>query len=175
MLLGREGRGCEQKNGQEPGALRVGFHPWAECSIEGAMAFARRDEFVWQLRSRSLDLGKRTLVMGVLNVTPDSFSDGNLFLDSQTATAHALRMFDEGADIVDIGGESTRPGKSEPVTAEEEQRRVLPVIEAVLKARPEAVLSIDTYKASTAERVISAGAEIVNDISAFGWDAEMSS
>ena len=80
------------------------------------MAFARRDEFVWQLQSRSLELGKRTLVMGVLNVTPDSFSDGNLFLDSKTATAYALRMFDEGADIVDIGGESTRPGRYEPVT-----------------------------------------------------------
>jgi len=139
------------------------------------MAFARRDEFVWQLQSRSLELGKRTLVMGVLNVTPDSFSDGNLFLDSKTATAYALRMFDEGADIVDIGGESTRPGRYEPVTAEEEQRRVVPVIEAVLKGRPDSVLSIDTYKASTAAMAVGAGAEIVNDISSFGWDAEMPS
>src|SRR5277367_441398 len=137
------------------------------------MAFRRRDEFVWQLRTRSLELGGRTLAMGVLNVTPDSFSDGNLFLDSEAATAQSLRMFDEGADIVDIGGESTRPGKYELVTAEEEQRRVLPVIEAVLKARPDAVLSIDTYKGSTALVAVELGAEIVNDISALKWDAEM--
>jgi len=137
------------------------------------MAFRRRDEFVWQLRTRSLELGRRTLVMGVLNVTPDSFSDGNLFLDPEAATAQALRMLDEGADVVDVGGESTRPGRYQPVTAEEEQRRVLPVIEAVLKARPDAVLSIDTYKASTAGMAVEAGAEIVNDISALGWDEEM--
>ena len=137
------------------------------------MAFARRDEFVWELRTRSLELGRRTLVMGVLNVTPDSFSDGNLFLDSKAATAQALSMFDEGADIVDVGGESTRPGKYDPVTVEEEQRRVLPVIEAVLKTRPGSVLSVDTYKASTAAMAVEAGAEIVNDISALNWDAEM--
>ena len=137
------------------------------------MAFARRDEFVWQLRTRSLELGKRTLLMGVLNVTPDSFSDGNLFVDLEAATARALRMLDDGADIVDIGGESTRPGRYVPVTAEEEQRRALPVIEAVLKARPDAVLSIDTYKASTAEAAVNAGAEIANDISALSWDTEM--
>jgi dihydropteroate synthase len=139
------------------------------------MAFARRNEFVWQLRTRSLELGRRTLVMGVLNVTPDSFSDGNLFLDPEAATAQALHMFDGGADIVDIGGESTRPGKYEPVADEEEQRRVLPVIEAVLRARPGSVLSIDTYEASTAAMAVEAGAEIVNDISALGWDAEMAS
>src|ERR1700761_6020895 len=108
------------------------------------MAFARRDEFTWRLRARSLELGRRTLIMGVLNVTPDSFSDGNLFLDPKAATEQALRMIDEGADLLDIGGESTRPGKHEPVSTEEEQRRVLPVIEAVLRARPEAALSIDT-------------------------------
>ncbi len=173
LLLRQERRECEQKNGEEARGSRAGFHPWAECSIEGAMAFARRDEFVWHLRTRSLELGRRTLVMGVLNVTPDSFSDGNLFLDSKAATAQALRMFDEGADIVDIGGESTRPGKYDPVTVEDEQRRVLPVIEAVLKARPGSVLSIDTYKASTAAMAVEAGAEIVNDISALNWDAEM--
>jgi dihydropteroate synthase len=139
------------------------------------MAFARRDKFVWQLRTRSLELGKRTLLMGVLNVTPDSFSDGNLFLDLEAATARALRMLDDGSDIVDIGGESTRPGRYVPVTAEEEQRRVLPVIEAVLKGRPGSVLSIDTYKASTAALAVEAGAEIVNDISALSWDTEMAS
>jgi dihydropteroate synthase len=137
------------------------------------MAFRQRDQFAWRVKSRSLDPGQRTLLMGVLNVTPDSFSDGNLFLDPEAATAQALRMFEEGADIVDVGGESTRPGRYEAVTAEEEQSRVLPVIEAVLAAKPEAVLSIDTYKALTAEAAVSAGAEIVNDISAMGWDAEM--
>lgn len=137
------------------------------------MAFARRDEFTWRLRTRSLKLGRRTLIMGVLNVTPDSFSDGNLFLAPEEAAAQALRMIDEGADIVDVGGESTRPGKHEPVSAEEEQRRVLPVIEAVLQARPEALLSIDTYKASMARLAAAAGAEIVNDISGLSWDPEM--
>jgi dihydropteroate synthase len=137
------------------------------------MAFARRDEFTWRLRTRSLELGRRTLIMGVLNVTPDSFSDGNLFLRPEEAADQGLRMMDEGADIVDIGGESTRPGKYELIDAGEEQRRVLPVIEAVLKARPEALLSIDTYKASTARLAVEAGAEIVNDISALSWDAEM--
>jgi dihydropteroate synthase len=137
------------------------------------MAFARRDEFTWRLRTRNLELGRRTLIMGVLNVTPDSFSDGDLFLDPDAATRQALLMLDEGADIIDVGGESTRPGKYEPVSADEEQRRVLPVIEAVLKTRPDAVLSIDTYKASTAKLAIHARAEIVNDISALKWDAEM--
>ena len=137
------------------------------------MSFRRRDEFIWRLRTRSLELGRRTLVMGVLNVTPDSFSDGDRFLDPQAATEHALRMLEEGADIVDIGGESTRPGKHQLVNAEEEQRRVLPVIKAVLKQKPEAVLSIDTYKASTAKAAVKFGAEIVNDISALTWDDDM--
>ncbi len=139
------------------------------------MAFQHRDEFIWQLRTRSLSLGHRTLVIGVLNVTPDSFSDGGRFLYPETAAADALRMFEEGADIVDIGGESTRPGKHPPVTEYEEQRRVLPVIKSILKTRPDALLSIDTYKAATAEAAVNAGAEIVNDVSAFAWDAKMAS
>lgn len=137
------------------------------------MAFACRDEFVWQLRSRTLALGQCTVVMGVLNVTPDSFSDGGRFLYPGTAAADALRMFEQGANIVDIGGESTRPGKHAEVTAEEELRRVLPVIESILKTKPDALLSIDTYRASTAEAAVSAGVEIVNDVSGFSWDAEM--
>jgi dihydropteroate synthase len=137
------------------------------------MPFLRRDEFIWKLRSRSLSLGRRTLVMGVLNVTPDSFSDGGRFLYPATAAADALRMIEQGADIIDVGGESTRPGKHAEVTAEEEQSRVLPVIDAILKSRPDALLSIDTYKASTAEAAIQAGAEIVNDVSAFAWDSRM--
>jgi dihydropteroate synthase len=137
------------------------------------MPFSPRDEFIWKLRSRSLSLGRRTLVMGVLNVTPDSFSDGGRFLYPATAAADALRMIEQGADIVDIGGESTRPGKHAEVTAEEEQRRVLPVIETILKSKPDAILSIDTYKASTAAAAINNGAEIVNDVSAFAWDPDM--
>lgn len=137
------------------------------------MSFTRRREWVWQLRSRSLALGARTLVMGVLNVTPDSFSDGGLYHDAGGAVEHGLRMLDEGADILDVGGESTRPGQQESVSAAAEQGRVLPVITAILKARPGAVISIDTYKASTARVAVNAGAEIVNDVSGFLWDGEM--
>jgi len=137
------------------------------------MAFPSRDKFEWRLRTRSLQLGRRTLVMGVLNVTPDSFSDGGRFLYPETAAADALRMFEQGADIVDVGGESTRPGKRAEVTVEEEHRRVLPVIEAILKSKPDALLSIDTYKAATAKAAIEAGVEIVNDVSALAWDQAM--
>jgi len=134
------------------------------------MAFARRTPFRWKLRSRSVDLGERTLVMGVLNVTPDSFSDGGEFLSPEKAVAHALRMLDEGADLVDVGGESTRPGTDQTVSAQQEQDRVLPAIEGILRERPECMLSIDTYKAETARAAVNAGAEIVNDVSGFGWD-----
>lgn len=137
------------------------------------MAFQPRDKFDWRLRTSSLELGARTLVMGVVNVTPDSFSDGGRFLYPETAAADALRMFEQGAAIVDVGGESTRPGAHAEVSAKEEQRRVLPVIEAILKAKPDALLSIDTYKAATAKAAVNAGAEIVNDVSALAWDAAM--
>lgn len=137
------------------------------------MPFQRRDEYVWQLRTRRLELGRRTVVMGVLNVTPDSFSDGGRFLYPDTAAADALRMFEQGADLVDVGGESTRPGKREEVSADEEQRRVLPVIESILKAKPDALLSADTYKSTTARRAVEMGVEIVNDVSALGWDDAM--
>jgi len=126
----------------------------------------------WRLRTRSLQLGRRTLVMGVVNITPDSFSDGGRFLDPQKALSHALRLLDEGADLLDLGAESTRPG-SRAVTAEEEQARLLPAIEGILRIRPEAILSIDTYKAATARAVLAAGAEIVNDVSGFLWDTEI--
>lgn len=111
--------------------------------------------------------------MGVLNVTPDSFSDGGEFFERGLAIDHALELLDEGADIVDIGGESTRPGRGEPVSVMEEQNRVLPVIEGILRKAPQAVLSIDTYKAETAESALAAGVEIVNDVSGFTWDARM--
>ena len=111
--------------------------------------------------------------MGIVNVTPDSFSDGGLYLDSEKATDHALQLLDEGADIIDIGGESTRPGAKIAVSAEEELGRVLPVITALKKQRPDAVISIDTYKASVARAAVAAGAEIVNDVSGLRWDPLM--
>jgi dihydropteroate synthase len=140
------------------------------------MAFVRRLAGPWQLRTRSLALGARTVIMGVVNVTPDSFSDGGLYLSAEAATAQALALLDEGADLLDVGGESTRPGLTElTVSAQEEQDRILPVIEAVLRERPSAVLSVDTYKAETARAAVAAGAAIVNDISGLAWDAEMAS
>jgi dihydropteroate synthase len=132
-----------------------------------------RPKFAWQLRSRTLTLGERTLIMGVVNVTPDSFSDAGQFFDTQRAIAHGLNLLAEGADILDIGGESTRPGKKDPVTAEEECRRVLPVIEGILRQAPQAVVSVDSYRASTAEAALAAGTEIVNDVSGFTWDSQM--
>ncbi|HEV2113643.1 MAG TPA: dihydropteroate synthase, partial [Terriglobales bacterium] len=139
-----------------------------------------RPPFTWRLRSRSLELGRRTLIMGVLNVTPDSFSDGGQHFsatsDPQRAIEHGLRLLAEGADILDIGGESTRPGAktgAHGVSEAEELRRVMPVIEGVLKQQPQAVLSIDTYKSAVARAAVGAGAQIVNDVSAGRWDAAM--
>jgi dihydropteroate synthase len=141
------------------------------------MPFVTRPRFDWHLRTRTLSLGQRTLIMGILNVTPDSFSDGGHFYSPQhapeRALAQAITMLDEGADILDIGGESTRPNAT-PLTAEEEQSRILPVIESILQQRPKTILSIDTFHASTARRAIEAGAEIVNDVSGHLWDPEMS-
>jgi len=137
------------------------------------MAFAPRPHHEWKLRTRSLSLGARTLVMGVLNVTPDSFSDGGQYLAPEKAVARALTMLEEGADLIDIGGESTRPGKRAPVAAHKEQQRVLGVIEAILAAAPDTILSVDTYRAETARLAVAAGAEIVNDVSGFLWDEDM--
>lgn len=132
----------------------------------------------WRLRTRTLTLGARTLVMGVVNVTPDSFSDGGMYFAPEAAVEHALRLLDEGADLLDLGAESTRPGSkaggdAPTVSAEEEQARLLPVVESVLKARPDAIISVDTYKAATARAAVNTGAEIVNDVSGFVWDAKM--
>lgn len=158
-----------------------------------------RPVFQWSLGQRSLELGKRTLIMGIVNVTPDSFSDGGLFFDRDRAVEHAQQLLDDGADILDIGGESTRPGarvdagvprsadsapaairktwntkvSAPDVSAEEELSRVLPVISAVKKMHPAAVISVDTYKADVARAAVKAGAEIVNDVSGFRWDARM--
>ena len=136
------------------------------------MSFPPRPRFTWRLRSRSLPLGRRTLLAGILNVTPDSFSDGNRFFNIGDATDHALRMLDDGADFVDIGGESTRPN-SAPVPVGEEQSRILPVIRSILRYRPDAVLSADTYHASTAELALEAGVQIINDVSGLLWDPGM--
>jgi len=144
-----------------------------------------RSHAQWKLRTRTLELGRRTLVMGVVNVTPDSFSDGGLFLDPEAAVARSIQLLEEGADLLDLGAESTRPGvrvgssltesggsdTAPAVSADEEQARLLPVLEGILKARPQTIVSIDTYKASTARAALAAGAEIVNDVSGLLWDS----
>jgi len=122
----------------------------------------------WKLASRSLPYGERTLVMGVLNITPDSFSDGGRFLSPDHAVAHARQMIAEGADIIDIGGESTRPG-SAFVSEAEELQRVIPVIEK-LAGQISIPISIDTTKSAVARAALAAGAEIINDISALRFD-----
>ena len=159
-----------------------------------------RSVFQWNLGTRTLELGKRTLIMGIVNVTPDSFSDGGLYFDSEKAVEHGERLIEEGADILNVGGESTRPGTrvnapdtnkskdetskalttpskeastKEPVSAEEELARVIPVISELKKKHPDTFISIDTYKASVARAAINAGAEIVNDVSALRWDPQM--
>jgi dihydropteroate synthase len=129
--------------------------------------------FQWNVGTRSLELGRRTLIMGVLNVTPDSFSDGGLYIDAEKAVVRAEQLLDEGATIIDVGGESTRPGATEPVSEEEERRRVLPVIRDLKRRRPNAVVSVDTYKASVARAAVELGAEVVNDVSGFRWDPKM--
>jgi len=118
--------------------------------------------------NRTLPIGERTLIMGVLNVTPDSFSDGNQFLNFDKAIAHAEQMIEEGADIIDVGGESTRPG-GEPVTAEEEIQRVVPIIEELVK-RSTVPISVDTTKSEVTRAALNAGAAIANDISALRFD-----
>ena len=145
-----------------------------------------RPRYHWQLRSQTLELGQRTLIMGIVNVTPDSFSDGGRFHEPERAVEHALRLLDEGADIVDIGGESTRPGVAvaaedagptfnlRPVVSEEEElERVAPVVKGIMRARPGAVVSVDTYKSAVAQAAVAAGAAIVNDVSGFQWDTAM--
>ena len=114
------------------------------------------------------------VIVGILNITPDSFSDGGDFLDPEAAARHAVAMLDEGAGILDLGGESTRPG-SDPVSQEEELGRVIPVIERILAACPEAVISVDTYRADTATAALEAGARIINDVTALRGDPSIAS
>jgi dihydropteroate synthase len=146
-----------------------------------------RSVYKWNLGARSLELGQRTLIMGIVNVTPDSFSDGGMYFERDKAVAHAARLLEQGADIIDIGGESTRPGAQvgvtnetpqaaakTVVTAEEEIRRVIPVIAEIKKQFPSSIISVDTYKSAVARAAVDAGAEIVNDVSGFRWDPKMS-
>ena len=122
----------------------------------------------WRIHNRVLPIGQRTLIMGILNVTPDSFSDGGQFFTLDSALDHAEQMISEGADIIDVGGESTRPG-GEPVSADEEIKRVVPIIEA-LTSRTDTPISVDTTKSEVARAALDAGAAIVNDISALRFD-----
>jgi len=140
-------------------------------SIKETLKNISKTHYSIRCRKRTLTLGKRTLLMGVLNVTPDSFSDGGLFFDKEKAIAHGLRMVEEGADIIDIGGESTRPG-SKPLDLEEELRRIIPIIESLAK-KVDIPISIDTYKSAVAQRAIEAGAEIINDISGLHFDQNL--
>ena len=129
------------------------------------------NEMIWQIGDRAIDLSQHSIIMGVLNVTPDSFSDGGEFFTAEKAVEHGARMAAEGAEIIDIGGESTRPG-AQPVSAEEEMARVLPVI-AKLRARIAAFISIDTTKAVVARAALEAGATIINDVSGGRADPQM--
>jgi len=126
----------------------------------------------FELRGRIFDFSKDKFIMGILNVTPDSFSDGGKFYNIDSALKHAEEMVNEGADIIDVGGESTRP-YAETVPLEEELRRVIPVIEAIRKKFPQIPISIDTYKSKVAEESLNAGADIINDISGLRFDKKM--
>ena len=126
----------------------------------------------WRIKGRELALD-RPIIMGILNVTPDSFSDGGLFFSPDAAVAHARTMVDEGADIIDVGGESTRPQGATPVDEQEEGRRIFPVIGAIAAAFPQLAVSVDTVKSDVARAALEAGAHIVNDVSAFRLDPRM--
>lgn len=129
------------------------------------------NQYFHRFGSLEYDFSARTHIVGVLNITPDSFSDGGKFFDRSSAIEHALRMAEEGADIIDIGGESTRPG-SDSISVDEELRRVIPVIEA-LSTKVNVPMSIDTYKSGVARKALEAGARIVNDVSGLTFDPEM--
>ena len=130
-----------------------------------------KDGFIIKCKHVDLHVNRRTHIMGIVNVTPNSFSDGGLFFDPERAVNHAMELVDQGADIIDIGGETTRPG-SKPVSADVEIDRVVPVIEK-LAHKIDVPISIDTYKSDVAEKAIKAGADMINDISALRFDSEM--
>jgi dihydropteroate synthase len=130
-----------------------------------------RKRFTIQANGKDYILGRRTLIMGILNVTPDSFSDGGLYLDKEKAIERGLQLIEEGADILDVGGESTRPG-SNHIPAEEEIRRIIPVITEIRK-NCDSLISVDTTKSEVGRRALDAGADILNDISALRFDPKM--
>src|SRR6202142_4240812 len=130
-----------------------------------------RKRFEWKLRDKTLQLGERTLIMGVLNVTPDSFSDGGNYLDPDRAFARAIELEEEGADVIDIGAESTRPGSTR-ISEAEELRRLIPVLKR-LHGKLAIPISVDTYKAAVAEKALEHGAEIINDPSGLTFDAQL--
>ena len=137
------------------------------------MPFVARTPFAWRLRTRTLALGESTRLMAIVNLTPDSFSgDGLSVRGTDEAVKAACDAIDGGADIVDLGAESTRPGAT-PVSADQEQARLLPVLEAVCRERPGALISVDSYHAATALAAAQSGAEIINDVSGLQWDTEM--
>ena len=133
-----------------------------------------RSQWWWQVKDKRLNLGNRTWIMGILNTTPDSFSDGGLYNQRDRAIDRGLQLLSEGADIIDIGGESTRPG-SEPISAAEEIDRVVPVISEIHHQSPEALISVDTSKAIVAKLALEAGAVIVNDVTGGRGDEDMGS
>ncbi len=138
----------------------------------GRFAPTRPGAEQWQLRGRVLQVD-RPRILGIINVTPDSFSDGGNFFSPDAAVEHGERLLAEGADIIDIGGESTRPQNAQPVEADEEMRRIVPVVEALRRKHRDAVLSVDTVKADVARAALDAGADIVNDVSGFRLDMRM--
>ncbi len=133
-----------------------------------------RQRFRLQLPNGALELGRKTLIMGILNVTPDSFYDGGAYLRTDLAIKHGLQLEDQGADLVDVGGESTRPDRPDSVSATDELRRVVPVIEQLAR-RLTVPISVDTYKSEVASRAIAAGASLINDISGLRFDSGMAS
>ena len=141
-------------------------------SLKEILRNLSRAHYTIRCRKRTFTLGKQTLLMGVLNVTPDSFSDGGIFFDKEKAIARGLKMVEEGANFIDIGGESTRPG-SKPLGLDEELRRVIPVIEFLAK-EVDVPISIDTYKSAVAKKAIEAGAQLINDISGLHFDPSLS-
>jgi dihydropteroate synthase len=152
-------------------ASQRGFPAGLADTIESLLDNYLRSDYKIECRGKALDLGSRTHVMGILNATPDSFSDGGRFAAADRALAHAREMAAAGADIIDIGGESTRPGAA-PVTEEEELRRIIPLIER-LSAELTVPISVDTYKSSVARKALEAGASIINDISGLRFSPDM--
>ncbi len=169
----------ELRNLSFPGVSEFFFNPKAMDKLSAILPnlsnawkrFKANKKPVWKLNARSLDFSQGPFIMGILNVTPDSFSDGGLFVSRAKAVDHAMQMEKDGADILDIGGESSRPG-ADPVTLEEELDRTIPVIQEIRK-RSDMLISIDTYKSKVAREALRAGANIVNDISSATFDDGM--